>query len=339
MRLHEKFIARCNQIANNGLSLAMPNPSVGAVIVYQNQIIGEGFTSQYGKNHAEVNAINAVRDKKLLQKATLYVSLEPCCHFGKTPPCTDLIISHKIPNVVIGAVDTNQLVAGKGIKKLIEAGINVTVGVLEKDCLLANQRFFTFHNLKRPYIILKWAASQNGFIAPNNNNLSEKKREPIWLSNSVSRQLVHKWRSEEQAILVGTNTIIADNPSLTTRDWNGKNPIRIILDQHSRIPKNSNVLDNQAETYILSKNEINFDQNMVSQICDFLYHKKIQSVIIEGGAKTLQTFIDANIWDEARVFKTPVFIQNGIKEPVLNKIVTSKTKILTDDLLIYHNHD
>ena len=312
MRLHEKFIARCNQIAKNGLWLAMPNPSVGAVIVFQNQIIGEGFTSQYGGNHAEVNAINTVRDKKLLPKATLYVSLEPCCHFGKTPPCTDLIISHKIANVVIGAVDTNPIVAGKGIKKLIEAGINVTVGILEKECLMANQRFFTFHNLKRPYIILKWATSQNGFIAPTNNNLLEKKREPIWLSNSVSRQLVHKWRNEEQAILVGTNTIIADNPSLTTRDWSGKNPIRIILDQHGRIPSNSSVLDKISETYVLTATDIDFKLNVAQQISDFLYHKKIQSVIIEGGTKTIQTFINANIWDEARVFRTPVFIQNGI---------------------------
>ena len=217
MKTHETYIKRCIEIAKNGLGLTAPNPMVGSVIVHNNKIIGEGYTSAYGGNHAEVNAINSVKHKELLKDATLYVSLEPCSHFGKTPPCSDLIVKHQIPNVVIGCMDDNVQVAGKGIAKLKAAGCNVTVGVLETKCKQHHKRFFTFHNKKRPYIILKWAETADGFIAPKTKN--EKK--PVWITNTYSRQVVHKWRAEEQAILVGTNTVLEDNPSLTVRDWTG----------------------------------------------------------------------------------------------------------------------
>jgi diaminohydroxyphosphoribosylaminopyrimidine deaminase/5-amino-6-(5-phosphoribosylamino)uracil reductase len=335
VKINEKYIKRCLLIAKNGLNASMPNPSVGAVIVFDNQIIGEGFTSAYGGNHAEVNAINNVKNKSLLKKATIYVSLEPCSHFGKTPPCCDLIIKHQIPNVVIGTLDPNEKVAGNGIKKLIEAGKNVTVGVLETACFESNKRFFTFHQKKRPYIILKWAESEDGFIAPD----CKEKNEPFWITNSFSQQLSHKWRSEEQAILVGTKTVIDDNPSLTTRNWYGKNPIRIVIDKNNRIPKESNTFDNQAKTIVLNSEIINFEKNIAEQIAQFLYRQEIQSVIIEGGTQTLQTFIDKNIWDEARVFKSQVFIKKGTKAPIFEGNLESKMNILNDQLLIYSHHD
>ena len=230
MKSHEVYISRCIEIAKNGLGNTRPNPMVGAVIVSNNKIIGEGYTSAYGGSHAEVNAINSVGNKSLLKEATLYVTLEPCSHFGKTPPCSDLIIKHKIPNVVIGCIDDNIKVAGQGIKKLKNAGCKVIVGVLEHECKTHHKRFFTFHNKKRPYIILKWAETPDGFIAPK----TKQEQKPVWITNSYSRQLVHKWRSEEQAILVGTNTVLEDNPSLTTRTWTGENPIRVVIDENEK---------------------------------------------------------------------------------------------------------
>ncbi len=335
MNLHEKYIIRCIEIAKNGIRNAMPNPSVGAVIVFDDTIIGEGFTSKYGGNHAEVNAINSVKNKALLSKSTIYVSLEPCSHFGKTPPCSNLIIENKIPNVVIGCIDSNNLVAGNGVKKLINAGLTVTVGVLENECKTSNIRFFTFHEKKRPYIILKWAESQDGFIAPT----VREEQKPVWITNEISRQLVHKWRTEEQAILVGTQTVIDDNPKLTARDWAGKNPIRLLLDKNSRIPKTSFVFDNQSDSIFLTKTEIDFDNKLAKNICDFLYKKNIQSIIIEGGKQTIQTFIDANLWDEARVFKGNIFFKDGVKAPIFNKKWTKKQSILNDELFTYTNED
>jgi len=334
VKIHEKYIRRCIELAKNGLPSSMPNPSVGAVIVYKNKIIGEGYTSPYGGAHAEVNAIHNVKDKSLLEKSTIYVSLEPCSHFGKTPPCCDLILEHKIPNIVIGTFDPNIKVAGNGIKKLIESGKNVIVGILENECIDSNKRFFTFHQKKRPYIILKWAESQNGYIAPN----TKQEQKPVWISNEYSRQLVHKWRSEEQAILVGTQTVIDDNPKLNVRDWTGKNPIRIVLDQNNRISKESHIFDNQAKTIVLSSSEIDFNQNIAIQIANFLFENNIQSVIIEGGSQTLQTFANENLW-EARVFKGNIFFDNGIKAPVLKSKWTERHFILEDELLIYKNYD
>ena len=335
VKIKEKYIKRCIQLAKNGLGTTYPNPLVGSVIVYNDKIIGEGWHKKSGEPHAEVNAINAVKDKSLLKKATIYVSLEPCSHFGKTRPCADLIISYGIPNIVIGTLDPNIKVAGNGVKKLIEAGRNVTVGILEKECNDLNKRFFTFHKKKRPYIILKWAESKDGFIAP----LQKQEQKPVWITNVFSRQLVHKWRSDEQSILVGCKTVIDDNPKLTIRDWSGTNPTRIVLDQNNRISKESYIFDNQVETFVLTKNEIDYGTNTTEQVVKFAFENNLQSIIIEGGAHTLQTFIDNNLWDEARIFVGAKFLENGKKAAVLNSKLLKKISILEDELLIFKNND
>ena len=335
MENDELYMRRCLQIARNGSSLARPNPSVGAVIVYENRIIGEGFTSAFGGNHAEVNAIHHVIDKSLLLKATLYVSLEPCSHFGKTPPCCDLVVAYKIPRVVIGAPDPNPKVAGMGIARIRESGAEITIGILEKECIASNKHFFTFHNKKRPFIILKWAQSADNFIAPKHKN----SQLPVWISNEVSQQLSHKLRSEVQAILVGTKTVLDDNPTLTTRNWSGKNPIRTVIDKDYKLSKALNIYNNQSQTIIIGQNEIDFKNNVAVQLSDFLYQKNIQSAIIEGGSKTLQTFIDADLWDEAFVFKSEILLFNGTKAPNFDKIIHEQKNILNDNLHIYHNHD
>lgn len=347
MKIHEKYIRRCIELAKNGLGTTYPNPLVGSVIVYDGKIIGEGWHKKAGEPHAEVNAIKSVKDKTLLKKATIYVSLEPCSHFGKTPPCCNLIIENEIPNVVIGTVDPNIKVAGNGIKRLLDAGIKVTVGILEEDCYELNKRFFTFHEKKRPYIILKWAESQDGFIAP----IEKSEKKPIWITNSYSRQLVHKWRSEEQAILVGTQTVIDDDPKLDVRDWKGHNPVRIVLDQNKRIPNSSQILDNQTKTIVFSKSKttiekentifenIDFKENIAIQIAQVLYKHQIQSVIIEGGSQTLQTFIDAKLWDESRIFIGKIDFITGIKAPSLGKKNFEKSTISNDELIISRNYD
>ncbi|BDB55701.1 riboflavin biosynthesis protein RibD [Flavobacterium ammoniigenes] len=344
---HEQYIARCIELAKNGFGTTYPNPMVGSVIVYNGEIIGEGWHQKAGEPHAEVNAIHSVKNPSLLDKATIYVSLEPCSHFGKTPPCCDLIIKNKIPNVVIGTVDSNIKVAGNGIKRLHEAGINVVVGVLEKECYELNRRFFTFHEKKRPYIILKWAQTQDSFIAPT----EKEELKPVWITNLQSRQLVHKWRTEEQAILVGTQTVIDDNPQLNARDWEGNNPIRIVIDQRNRIPKTAHIWDNKIKTIVFSNENsipssantivevIDFQQNIAPQIVEKLYQHQIQSVIIEGGAQTLQTFIDATLWDEARIFIGNSTFGTGKKAPVLNTSLSTKERIGTDELLIIRNYD
>ncbi len=349
MNIHEKYIKRCIKLAENGFGTTYPNPMVGSVIVYENQIIGEGWHKKAGEPHAEVNAIRSVKDKSLLKKATIYVSLEPCSHFGKTPPCCDLIIEHQIPNVVVGTVDPNERVAGNGIKKLIAAGANVTVGVLEKECHELNKRFFTFHEQKRPYIILKWAESQDGFLSPEKEIGQDRK--PVWITNQYSRQLVHKWRSEEQAILAGTQTVIDDNPKLNTRDWSGNNPVRVVLDQNNRISKDSFVFDNTVKTIVFTKSETNvssestnfevidFNQNIIPQILAVLHQDQIQSIIIEGGLQTLQSFIDQNIWDEARIFIGNTSFGKGTKAPTIQKNTPTKAYILSDELLNIRNHD
>lgn len=326
---------RCLELAKKGLPAAMPNPSVGAVIVCDGRIIGEGFTSAYGGPHAEVNAIRSVKDRSLLCKSTIYVSLEPCSHFGKTPPCCDLIIEHKIPNVVVGATDPNPKVAGAGIRKIIEAGSTVTSGILESECIEMNRRFFTFHNLKRPYVVLKWAQSKDGFIAPKRKD----EQKPHWISNAYSRQLTHKWRSEEQAILVGAKTVIDDNPKLDVRDWSGSDPVKIVLDPHSRISKESHIFGGRSETIVLSANTIDYGQNVAEQVLGYLFEKQIQSVLIEGGRQTLQTFIDAGLWDEARVFIGSTDLNDGLKAPVLNAKESSRHRIIEDELLIFKHYD
>ncbi len=327
MKIHEKYISRCIDIAKNGLGTTAPNPMVGCVIVHASKIIGEGFTSPYGGAHAEVNAINSVNDTSLLKEATLYVTLEPCSHYGKTPPCSNLIIEKEIPNVVIGCIDDNVKVAGQGIAKLRAAGCNVTVEVLVDECKEHHKRFFTFHNKKRPYIILKWAETADGFIAPSH----KKEQQPVWITNQYSRQLVHKWRAEEQAILIGTNTVLDDNPSLTTRDWEGKHPIRIVLDKNETLSKDFKVFDYKAETILIR-------ETSAETICDSLFEANINSVIVEGGAKTLQLFIKSGLWDEARVFIGKSVFKEGIKAPLFTRNLISEKQILDDTLKIYVNN-
>lgn len=345
MKVQEKYIKRCIELAKNGLGTTYPNPLVGCVIVFENTIIGEGWHKKSGEAHAEVIAIESVLNKELLSSSTLYVSLEPCSHFGKTPPCADLILKYKIPNVVIGTIDPNSKVAGKGIQKLKDSGVNVTLGILEKEGNELNKRFFTFHRKSRPYIILKWAESADGFISPINK--SEQK--PVWISNEYSRQLVHKWRSEEQAILVGTQTIIDDNPSLTVRDWVGINPIRLVIDKENTIDSSYNIFDNQAKTIVFSNKEVtsnsdtiqyikvDFDKNSTQAIVDKLFENNIQSIIIEGGRKTIQSFIDAHLWDEARVFIGGINLNKGTKAPKINNTIYSKSYLKKDTLLTYRN--
>lgn len=331
MKIHEKYIKRCIEIAKNGLGTTRPNPMVGCVIVYKGKIIGEGFTSPYGGSHAEVNAINSVKDEALLKESTLYVTLEPCSHYGKTPPCSDLIIEKEIPKVVIGTVDPHSKVAGKGIERLAGSGCEVISGVLEEECQNHHKRFLTFHNKQRPYIILKWAETQDGFIAPK----TKHSQKPVWITNSYSRQLVHKWRTEEHAIAVGYNTVIADNPSLTARDWVGQNPIRIVLDKTNKLPKTLKVFNQDAETFVISEEDIDFNKPIAHQICQLLYKQNIQSVIIEGGSKTIQAFIDETLWDEARVFYGDVRFKEGIKAPEFYGNPISKQTFLNDTLYYY----
>lgn len=335
---------RCLDLAAKGLVDAMPNPSVGAVVVYKDTIIGEGFTSAYGGSHAEVNAIHSVLDKSLLSKSTLYVSLEPCNHFGKTPPCSDLIVNSKIPKVVIGCVDPFSEVAGKGIEKLKANGIDVIVGVLENECAASHKRFFTFHTKKRPFIILKWAESQDGFVSPN----TKLELKPVWLTNVYSRQLVHKLRSEEMAILVGTQTVLADNPTLNTRDWFGKNPTRLYIDRENKILDNVHLKDGTISTICFTSNPkenklnldfelLDFTKNLPEQICEILYKRNIQSVIIEGGTFTLQQFINADLWDEAMVFKSQVLLNDGTQAPIFNKNPFKIKSISNDQLFLFKN--
>ena len=322
MKTHEHFIEKCISLARKGALDVSPNPMVGCVIVNDGEIIGEGYHKEYGKNHAEVNAINSVKDKSILKNSILYVNLEPCCHHGKTPPCTDLIIKYNIPKVVIGCVDTFSKVSGQGIKKLKDNSIDVIYGVLEKDCIELNKRFFCYHIKKRPYIILKWAKSKDNFIAPINQE------KPFWMTCEKSKKLVHSWRAEEDAILVGRKTVEADNPSLTVRMIEGKNPLRIVIDKELKLNEKSNVFDDQAETIVFNNIKstivdkttyLKADFNNLNQdILNQLYNRDILSVIIEGGAITINSFIEKNLYDEIRVFTTDKILKKGINSPELH---------------------
>lgn len=319
MTIDEIYMHRCLQLASLGMGNVAPNPMVGAVLVYDNRIIGEGYHKHYGQAHAEVNCINAVEQKDipLIPLSTLYVSLEPCAHHGKTPPCADLIIEKKVNKVVVGCRDPFVQVDGKGIEKLQRAGIEVTTGILEQECLELNKRFLTFHTKQRPYIILKWAQTANSKIASTTN-------ERLYITNEFTNRLVHKWRSEEMGILVGTNTALLDDPELTNRLWSGKSPVRLVLDINLRLPQSSKIFNRQQPTILLNllqnKEENNLqycqvtkDENIAAQILDICFQKNIQSIIVEGGAKLLQTFIDAGLWDEARVItNTELYIENGL---------------------------
>ena len=339
---------RAIELGKNALGSAAPNPAVGCCIVNGDTIIGEGYTSAFGGFHAEVNAIQSVKDVTLLENATLYVTLEPCSHYGKTPPCSDLIIRHKIKRVVIGVIDPHEKVAGKGIEKLKSAGIDVVTKVKEKECRLHHKRFLTFHEKKRPYIILKWAQSSDKFIAPIRTKRNEKAK-PYWITNLYSRQRVHQWRSEEQAIMVGTQTVLDDNPKLDVRQWKGNNPVRVVIDRTLKIPKNANVLNGDLKTIVFSERHhpdyssnvnleiVPFDLNLPYTICDVLRSYQINSLFIEGGAKTLQSFIDAGLWDEARIFTGNTNLNSGVEAPKIHGTLMTKKHILNDQLIFISN--
>lgn len=337
---------RCIELAKNGLGTTYPNPMVGSIIVYEGKIIGEGWHHKAGEPHAEVHAIQSVENEELLKKATIYVSLEPCSYFGKTPPCSDLIIDKGFKNVVIGTMDPFAKVAGRGIKKLMDAGCTVKVGILEKDCLELNKRFFTFHKKQRPYIILKWAQTFDGFIAPE----KKESNRPVWITNKYSGQLVHKWRSEEAAILVGAITVRADDPKLNVRKWTGNDPVRVVIDKNLKLSADFSVFDGKAKTIVICSEkdtsrekenlifeDIDFSENIAKEICNILYKHELQSVIIEGGSHTLQQFIDTGLWDEARIFTGRNQFKNGIKAPDFSGNLQEEKTIETDNLKIYRN--
>ncbi|NTS40504.1 bifunctional diaminohydroxyphosphoribosylaminopyrimidine deaminase/5-amino-6-(5-phosphoribosylamino)uracil reductase RibD [Flavisolibacter sp. BT320] len=346
---------RCLQLAALAVGDVAPNPVVGSVLVYQDRIIGEGYHMQYGKAHAEVNCIAVVReeDRALIPDSTLYVSLEPCAHFGKTPPCADLVIANGIRNVVVGCRDPFPQVDGKGIEKLKAAGINVALGVLEANCKELNKRFFTFHTEHRPYVILKWAQTADGKIAGNGDDR-------LRISNAYTNRIVHKWRSEEAAIVVGTNTALADDPELSTRHWPGKNPARIVVDKNLRLPSSLRLFNGEIPTVVfnLHKHTLPFekigvhdlqemgvsyyqvteDVSLVDQMLNGLYHLGVQSMLVEGGSQLLQTFIDSGAWDEARVITNEdLVVGKGLPAPVLTgAILQKKQTVFSDTIRYYH---
>ena len=348
MSEHNQYMQRCIELAKNGLGNVAPNPMVGCVIVYKDQIIGEGYHQKYGKAHAEVNAINSVKDKSLLTNSRLYVNLEPCAHFGKTPPCSDLIVEYKIPEVIIGCVDSFSLVAGKGINRLRQAGISVICGVNEAECRELNKRFFTFHERKRPYVILKWAQTLDGFI--DKSRESNSKPGINWISNKYSKILVHQWRTQEQAILVGNRTALNDNPQLNVRLVSGKSPLRMVLDKDLKLPNSLNLFDKSIPTLIFTQREnvtssssscenieyisIDFSVDIHPQINDFLYQKNIQSLIVEGGSSLLNSYIKNDLWDEARVIIGNTTFGSGLKAPVIN-LPNQFIEEFGDDKLIF----
>lgn len=335
---HEKYMQRCLELAQLGMGNVSPNPMVGAVVVLNGIIIGEGYHHKYGQAHAEVNAINQVISKhadhaRLLEQATIYVSLEPCAHYGKTPPCAELIIKHKIPKVVVGCRDPFAAVNGKGIEKLKDAGIEVITGILEQQCLWLNRRFFTRVQKHRPYIILKWAQTADGFFAPDDKS-------QYWITAVAARKLVHQWRSQEDAILIGKNTAMVDNPQLNVRYAEGQSPKRIVIDRKLELNINLNIFNQTVETLIFNevkttiegKNKYialeDFDRYVPQYILYQLYLQDIQSVIIEGGAYTLNSFIEAGLWDEARIFTGSANLGTGIKAP---QVTGQGEEFLIDD--------
>lgn len=322
MEANERYIKRCIDLAKKGFAHVAPNPMVGCVIVCEGKVIGEGYHRKYGEAHAEVNAINAVNNDELLKKSTLYVSLEPCAHFGKTPPCSNLIIEKKIPTVVIGCVDPYAEVAGKGIEKLRKAGVEVVVGVLEKESLELNKRFFTFHKKKRPYIVLKWAQTLEGFMDRDRMNGEQGVN---WITSPATKQLTDTWRSEEMAILVGKNTVLNDNPKLTVRTLLGRSPIRLVIDKKLEISESYHVMNGEVQTYVF--NQYKTEQKgklmyvklpfveLLQEMMNWLYERELFSVLVEGGRATLQHFLDEGVWDEARIYIGDKFFNGGLKAP------------------------
>ncbi len=339
-----KFMRRCLDLASKAEGMTYPNPLVGSVIVYEGKIIGEGYHLKPGEPHAEVIAINSVSDKAKLKLSTLYVNLEPCSHFGKTPPCADFIISNQIPRVVIGTTDTSEKVSGKGSKKLLDAGCEVITGVLESECRRTNRRFFTFHEKRRPYITLKWAQSADGFL--DIKRTEDHGTGPTWITGKPEKVLVHKWRASEQSILVGAGTIRADDPFLNVREWKGQDPIKLILSRSGSFSSRltigntkSNVVvfthNAQAEIPASAKVLLQEDSPSSLQISDYLYSVGIQSLFIEGGAEVLSHFISTGLWDEARIFTGKQYFRGGVVAPLINGILFSKTVFSGSSLEVY----
>lgn len=339
---------RCLELAIQGAQNVAPNPMVGSVVVYKNRIIGEGYHQKFGQAHAEVNAINSVKEQELLSQSTLYVNLEPCSHYGKTPPCSDLIIQKKIPRVVVACIDTFAKVSGRGVERMRKAGIDVKVGVLEKEAIDFNRRFFTYHNQKRPYIILKWAQTLDGFI--DLERPPDTPVRPYWITNELARRVVHRWRAEEAAIMVGTNTALKDNPMLTIRDWHGKNPLRIVIDRNLRLPQTLSLFDQTTATIVFNakKNqkldnlnfiEIAFDDRnkSIEQMMSILFEQKILSVIIEGGAELLNSFIKNKLWDEARIFIGNKHFHKGTKAPAIYGELDLEQNFNDSKLFVFRN--
>jgi diaminohydroxyphosphoribosylaminopyrimidine deaminase/5-amino-6-(5-phosphoribosylamino)uracil reductase len=334
-----QFMRRALELAEWGRGYVSPNPLVGCVIVHEDRIIGEGWHREYGGPHAEVNAVNSVENQALLSESTVYVTLEPCAHWGKTPPCANLLVEKKVKKVVIAATDSNPLVGGRGIEILKNAGIEVETGILEKDARWQNRRFFTQIEKQRPYVILKWAQTQDGFVA--RENFDSK-----WISNSHSRQLVHKWRAEEDAILVGKNTAAYDNPRLDVRDWVGKNPIRVVLDSKLELSSELNLFDQSIPTLVFNALKSDNKDNLAwiklpeitpETVLKELHSRKIQSLIVEGGSQVIHQFIQSGLWDEARVFTAPTQFRRGISAPRLNQNPSETLSIDTDRLDIYYH--
>ncbi|MDE3213903.1 MAG: bifunctional diaminohydroxyphosphoribosylaminopyrimidine deaminase/5-amino-6-(5-phosphoribosylamino)uracil reductase RibD [Bacteroidota bacterium] len=335
---------RCLQLAALGEGSVAPNPMVGAVLVFEDRIIGEGYHQKFGEAHAEVNCISSVRpeDRHLIEKSALYVSLEPCSHYGKTPPCTNLILANRIKKVFIGSLDPFPAVSGKGVEILTQAGVEVTNGLLESECLHLNRRFITFHTRSRPYLILKWAQSLNGKIG--------SRQQRIKISHPVTDRIVHRWRAQEASILVGTRTAEIDDPLLTVRLWPGKNPLRVVIDNTLSVSPQSRVLNEEAETVIFNQikegrqghlqyKKYEKGEELLSALLSTLYHMQVQSVLVEGGAHTLQQFIDRGLWDEARVITNEsLTIEDGVPAPELNDFIWDRSERYQTDLITWFTH-
>ena len=342
---HEDYMMRCIQLAKAAAGHVSPNPMVGCVIVHEGKIIGEGYHQEFGKAHAEANAINSVEQKNLLPQSTLYVNLEPCAHFGKTPPCSDLIIQYNISHVVIGCIDPYSKVSGKGVKKMQDAGIRVETGIMEEECINLNKRFFTFHKLKRPYIILKWAETIDGFIDRDRSKVISK---PNWITSDICKVAVHKQRAEEDAILIGTNTAERDNPTLNVRYWNGKNPLRLVLDGKHRLANDLHLFDNKMPTLVFTKEtkkdsknleyiEVDFEDYLHEDILEELYNREIQSLIVEGGTRLLKGFISKGLWDETWRYVGNKAFKKGIEAPKITGDLECKEHMSDTTLFVFKN--
>lgn len=343
----EKYMQRCLDLARMGQGNTGINPMVGAIIVYNGKIIGEGYHKKFGDRHAEANAINSIKDKSVLEKSTLYVNLEPCSHSGKTPPCSELIIRYNIPRLVISTIDPNSIVSGKGVAQLKSNSVKVKVGILEKEAVKLNKRFFTYYGKNRPYITLKWAQTKDNYIDKD----SEKKKagKLNWISSHISRILVHKWRSEEQSIMVGTTTALLDNPSLNTRLWNGNNPVRLVLDRNLKLPQNLKIFDGAIKTLVFTEKKavsgnniefinVNYNDQLLEEILEILFQRGIQSILVEGGKMLIESFIKKDLWDEARVIIGNKDFHSGIPAPVIQKEHDRQIILDYDKILFFFNN-